>query len=110
MGRNRDRVEAGTGNVFADLGYPDAKERTVKVQLAVEVNRVLKERKLTQSKAADVLGILQPHVSDLVRYRLDRFSSERLMEFLTRLGKSVEIRISERAPRSREGVRVLHLV
>ena len=110
MAKKRDQVEAGTGNVFADLGYPDAKERTVKVQLAVEVNRVLKERKLTQSNAADVLGIMQPHVSDLVRYRLDRFSSERLMEFLTCLGKSVEIRISERTPRSREGVRVSHLV
>jgi predicted XRE-type DNA-binding protein len=110
MAKKRDQVDKGSGNVFADLGYPDAKERTVKVQLAAEVNRVLKERKLTQSKAADVLGIVQPHVSDLARYRLDRFSSERLMEFLTRLGKSVEIRISSRSPRSREGVRVSHLV
>ena len=110
MQKTRDSTEAGTSNVFADLGYADAKERTVKVQLAVEVNRVLKERKLTQSKAADVLGIAQPHVSDLVRYRLDRFSSERLMVFLSRLGKSVEIRISERLPRSRQGVRVSYLV
>ncbi|MCC7079626.1 MAG: XRE family transcriptional regulator [Burkholderiales bacterium] len=67
MARKREQVEAGTGNVFADLRYSDARDRTVKVQLAAEVNRVLKERKLTQSKAADVLGIVQPHVSDLVR-------------------------------------------
>ena len=111
MPKRRTKVETGTGNVFADLGYTDARERTLKVELALEVNRALKERKLTQAKAAELLGMVQPHVSDLVRYRLNRFSVERLMEFLTRLGKDVEIRIATRAPRrARSGVRVLHLV
>lgn len=110
MARKRIEVEPGTGNVFADLGYADAKERTLKVELAMEVNRVLKERKLTQAKAAELLGIVQPHVSDLVRYRLNRFSVERLMQFLTQLGKDVEIRIARRATRrARSGVRVLHV-
>ena len=111
MATKRIEVEAGTGNVFADLGYPDAKERTLKVELALEVNRVLKQRKLTQARAAELLGIVQPHVSDLVRYRLNRFSVERLMQFLTHLGKYVEIRITERpARRSRAGVRILHVI
>ena len=107
MAKKRTEIDAGTGNVFADLGYADAKERTLKVKLALEVNRVLKERKLAQAQAAELLGIVQPHVSDLVRYRLNRFSVERLMEFLTQLGKDVEIRIAERpARRSRADAEV----
>ena len=110
MARKRAEIEAGTGNVFADLGYADAKERTLKVQLALEVNNVLKQRQLTQSQAAELLGIVQPHVSDLVRYRLNRFSVERLLQFLTLLGKEVEIRIATRpSGRSRPRVRVSHV-
>ena len=109
MARKRIPVEAGSGNVFADLGYADARERTLKVELAMEVNRLLRERRLTQAASASLLGILQPHVSDLVRYRLERYSVERLMEFLVRLGRHVEIRVRPRTGRaSRPAVRVLH--
>ena len=110
MARKRTEIDAGTGNVFADLGYADAKERTLKVQLALEVTTALKQRGLTQVQAAELLGIVQPHVSDLVRFRLNRFSVERLMQFLTQLGKDVEIRIATRsARRPRMGVRVSHV-
>ena len=77
MARKRIEVEAGSGNVFADLGYPDARERSLKVELAMEVNRILAARGLAQERAARLLKIRQPHVSDLVRYRLNRFSVER---------------------------------
>ena len=107
MARKRTEVEAGSGNVFSDLGYADAKERTLKVELAMEVNRLLRTRGLGQERAARLLGIRQPHVSELVRYRLNRFSVERLLEFLTRLGKDVQIRILERpAGRRRAPVQV----
>ena len=110
MARKRIKVEVGSGNVFEDLGFPDAKERTLKVELAVAVNRVLKERRLSQQKVADALGLRQPHVSELVRYRLDRFSVERLMDFLTLLGKDVEIRIAQRRTgRTRSPVQVHHV-
>jgi len=110
MAKRRIEIEAGTGNVFADLGYADAKERTLKVELALEVNRILKQSKFTQAQAAELLGVVQPHVSDLVRYRLNRFSVERLMQFLVQLGKDVEIRIAKRSVRrSRPGVRILHI-
>lgn len=110
MARKRIKVEAGSGNVFADLGLPNAKELKLKVRLAVEVNRALEERQLSQDKAARILGVRQPHVSDLVRYRLDRFSVERLMDFLTRLGKEVQIRIGpRRAGLSRAAVQVHHV-
>src|SRR5438552_5106027 len=110
MAKKRIKVGVGSGNVFADLGFPDAKELKLKVRLAVEVNRALEERQLSQDKAAKLLGIRQPHVSELVRYRLDRFSVERLMDFLTRLGKDVEIRIApRRAGVRRSAVQVHHV-
>jgi len=68
-------------------------ERSLKLQLAAEVNRILQQRGLTQTEAAEKLGIVQPHVSELTRYRLDRYSAERLMQFLVQLGQQVEIRI-----------------
>lgn len=111
MARKRTEVDAGSGDVFTDLGYADATERRLKVRLAMEVNRVLEQRELTQLKAAKILGLRQPHVSDLVRYRLNRFSAERLMGFLTLLGKDVEIRISQRpGRRALSSVRVHHVM
>jgi len=109
MAKKRISIDKGSGNVFADLGYADAKERTLKVQLAIEVNQLLAKRGLTQAEGARALGILQPHVSDLAHYRLDRFSVERLMNFLAGLGSDVEIRIRQRpAGRARTAVRVVH--
>jgi predicted XRE-type DNA-binding protein len=110
MAKKRSEVQVGTGSVFADLGYADARERSIKVELAMEVNRILGEQRLTQEGAAKLLGMRQPHVSDLARYRLNRFSVERLMDFLTRLGKDVEIRIApRRSGRRRSAVQVRHL-
>jgi predicted XRE-type DNA-binding protein len=109
MARKRTRVQVGTGNVFADLGFAEAKDLKLKVQLAVEVNRVLEQRQLPQDRVARLLGIRQPHVSELVRYRLDRFSVERLMDFLTRLGRNVEIRIARRRPGVRRSPVQVHV-
>jgi predicted XRE-type DNA-binding protein len=109
MAKRRIEVEAGSGNVFADLGYADAKERRLRVELALAVNRALAQRGFTQGQAAKKLGILQPHVSELARYRLNRFSVERLLQFLTQLGNDVAIHISaRRARRPASAVRVLH--
>ena len=82
-----------------------AQARSPKLQLAVEVNRVLEQQRLTQAQAAARLGILQPHVSELARYRLERFSVERLMQFLARLGQEVEIRIHAAARGARPAAR-----
>lgn len=87
----REPVEVGRGNVFVDLGVPDAPEHGVRVQLAVRLNDLIAERGLTQTRAAALLGIPQPHVSDLKHYKLGRFSSERLLRFLTALGRDVAI-------------------
>ena len=93
-------ITRGSGNVFADLGLPDAPERQTKTQLALEVNEILKSRKLKQVDAGRVLGVPQSNVSALMNYRLDGFSVERLMSFLTSLDKDVEIVIR---PSRKEG-------
>jgi predicted XRE-type DNA-binding protein len=72
----------------------------LKARLAVAVNEVLEIRRLKQREAAVLLGVPQPRVSALRNYRLDRFSVERLMEFLTSLGQDVDIRIR---PHKRHG-------
>jgi predicted XRE-type DNA-binding protein len=89
-------VEPGSGNVFADLGFPDAEERKTKVVLAVQILRILEKRGLTQAAAARILGVNQPKVSALVNCRLEGFSVERLMIFLTALGRDVEITVRPR--------------
>lgn len=90
------KVERGSGNVFADLGLPNAAELDTKVRLAMAINRLLEARSLSQVAAAKILGINQPTVSALGRYRLDGFSVERLMTFLTALGTDIEIRMAAR--------------
>src|SRR5258707_2533070 len=101
----RESITRGTGNVFADLGFPDAAERQAKLRLAYALNQVLEARKLSQAKAAEVLGLTQPKVSALRHYKLTGFSVERLMNLLTALDQDVEI-VIRRKPRSRKVARI----
>ena len=75
------RIEASSGNVFADLGLPDAVELDTKVRLAVEINRLIGAQRLTQATAAARWGVSQPKVSALKSYRLEGIPVERLMSF-----------------------------
>ena len=95
--RKREPVDPGSGDVFVDLGFADAGERKLRVQLAKQLNDVIGERRLTQAKVAVLFGIPQPHVSELRNYKLTRFSSERLLRFLTLLDRDVEIVIRRKA-------------
>lgn len=92
----------GSGNVFADLGLPDAEELFAKANLVIEIDRTIQARRLTQAQAAKLMGIDQPKVSKLLRGDLRGYSTHRIMEFLTRLGHDVEIVIgpTKRAPRT----------
>lgn len=92
----RIRIERSFGNVFADLGLPDAAELDTKVRLAVEINRLLEAQHLTQVTAAERLAVSQPKISALKNYKLEGYSVERLMSFLLALGQDVEIRITPR--------------
>jgi predicted XRE-type DNA-binding protein len=97
------KVTPSSGNVFADLGLPNADEEAAKVDLAFEISRIIEERGLTQTEAAELMGVDQPKVSALVRYRLDGFSMERLYRFLNALGRDVEIVVKPKAARRKEG-------
>ncbi len=101
----RERVTRGTGNVFADLGVPNAAERQTKLRLAYALNQVLDGRKLSQADAAKVLGVTQPKVSALRHYKLAGVSVERLMNLLMALDHDVEIVIRQK-PRSRKVARI----
>ncbi len=92
-----EAVETGSGNVFADLGLPDPDDRRLRVQLATRLNDLLEVDGMTQAAAAKRLGISQPHVSELKNYKLGRFSSERLLHFITLMARDVEIFIRPRA-------------
>jgi predicted XRE-type DNA-binding protein len=72
MARKREKVEAGSGNVFTDLGFADAGERRLRVQLAMRINELIADGGLKQARAAQLFGVPQPHVSELKNYKLDR--------------------------------------
>lgn len=76
------RIEAGSGNVFADLGLPNPEERLTKADLAMQITAAIRARRLTQAKAAALFGIDQPKISRLLRGQLSGFSTERLIHFL----------------------------
>jgi predicted XRE-type DNA-binding protein len=85
-----------SGNVFADLGLPDADERLVNAEMAVKTARLVRARKLTRKALGDLLGASQSDVSLLANHKFGRFSTERLMHFLVCLGQDVEITIKAR--------------
>jgi predicted XRE-type DNA-binding protein len=95
-GKKREAVVAGSGNVFRDLGLADSEDRKLRVQLAVRLNELIDEHRLSQAAVAKRFGIPQPHVSDLRNFKLSRFSSERLVRFITLLDRDVDIVIRPR--------------
>jgi len=84
-------MEPGSGNVFADLGLADAGEHLIKAGLVVKIDRTIRRRRLTQTAAAQLLGIDQPKVSAMLAGQFRGYSVERLMRFLVALGHDVEI-------------------
>lgn len=110
MSTKKNAVEVGSGNVFKDLGLPDAEQRLAKAELARVTRKLLQERDLSQAEAAELLGISQPDVSDLVRGRLARFSLERLERFLLALGVDIRIQIGPRRRPKKRGALTVEVV
>lgn len=88
-------VEASSGNVFADLGLPDADKLQIKSGLTVEIAKAIRERGFTQAEAAKRMGLTQPKVSSLLHGEFSNFSERKLMDCLNRLGYDIEIRVRE---------------
>lgn len=93
-GKSALRITESSGNVFADLGLANPQQELLKARLVLQIHRTIKERKLTQVQAGEILGIQQPHVSTLMRGQSGTFSVERLMDFLTSLGHDIEIAVT----------------
>lgn len=83
--------EQGTGNVYADLDRDNADEMLVKAQLATKIGEIIKARKWTQQKAADVLGLSQPKLSKMLRGQFRGISESKMLDCLARLGRDVQI-------------------
>ncbi len=84
-------VTESSGNVFADLGFKNPEEMMAKANLAILIRDTIKKRKLTQKKAAEIMGVDQPKVSAILRGKLSGFTLERLMRLLMTLGMDIII-------------------
>lgn len=89
--KKRAGYEVGSGNVFADIGLPNAQEHLVKAQLVYRIDGLMKARRLKQVEAAKLFGVKQPDVSKMLRGDFRQFSVERLLRFLVALGQDVDI-------------------
>ena len=94
MNDERITVASSCGNVYEDLGRPDADSMLVKAQLAATIKKLLADKGLTQTKAAELLGIPQPKLSGLLRGQFRSISEAKMLECVTRLGRDVQIIIN----------------
>ena len=108
MAKTRAEITKSSGNVFADLGVPDAVDASTKADLVHAISKAIAARGLKrQQDIAEALGIDQPKVSRLLRGYFAEYSVERLMDFLTRLGMDVEIRVKPKRSRTLAHVHVV---
>lgn len=94
MANKKDYI-VGSGNVFADLGYPRPEEAAAKAELAHKITQIIERRRLTQAEAAELLDVDQPKISALRRGKLSGFSLDRLVRFLVLLGNDVQIVVKQ---------------
>jgi len=95
----KDKVTMSSGNVFADIGLPDAEERLAKAQLAHKISEIIHKNHISQAEAARILGTEQPKISAIMNGKLSGFSLERLIHFLNILGSDVQIIVKPKPPR-----------
>lgn len=86
-------VQRSSGNVYADLGLPDADKLKIKTGLVIEIRKAMRRLGLTQQEAAKRMGITQPKVSDMMRGDFSNLSERKLMDCLNRLGYDIEIKV-----------------
>jgi predicted XRE-type DNA-binding protein len=94
------KVTASSGNVFADLGFANPEEELLKAKLVREIRGIIQRRKLTQTKAATMLGLKQPDVSALINGRVGKFSIDRLVRCLDRMDYKVDIVVRHKPRRA----------
>lgn len=100
MKKVKPGLTRSSGNVFRDLGFgsEEAEHLAIRSDLLIQIEKVLRTRSLKQAEAAKILRVSQPRVSDLLRGRIDLFSTDTLIDMLARLG--VRVRLVTRSCRS----------
>lgn len=90
------KITPSTGNVFRDLGFrrEEAAHLLIRADLMIQVQKMIASRRLKQNAAAKILRVTQPRVSDLLRGRIDLFSTDALIDMLARLGARVHMRVT----------------
>ena len=93
------RARRSTGNVFRDLGFSEDEAENLKIRadLMIELTRLIEDQGMTQAAAAELFGVTQPRVSDLMRGKIDRFSVDSLIEMLGHAGACVSIVVTRRS-------------
>ena len=92
----KEKITRSSGNVFADLGFPpeEAAILAMRADLMAQLRLVIEKRNWTQVEAAQVLGISQSRVSDLMRGKWDKFSLDMLVTLATRAGLHCELKLA----------------
>lgn len=101
------KVTRSSGNVFADIGLPNADELALKADVAIKLGKMIEAKELTQGEAAKIIGIAQPDLSKLLRGKLEGFSMDRLLQAIMALGSDIEIRVKKPVRHRRGQGRVL---
>jgi predicted XRE-type DNA-binding protein len=107
MTKTTPKVTRSSGNVFKDIGLPDADEHAIKADIVIKLAKLIELKGLTQSKAAALTGIAQPDLSKLLRGHFAGFSLDRLVQAILALGSDVEIRVKKPAVNRRGRARVM---
>lgn len=96
-------IEQGSGNVYADLGFPDAEEMLIKSALVAKIAEIIPNRNLNHQEAAAILGMSQPKLSKMLRGQFHGISHAKLLEYLTLLGRDVQIVVGPHRRRKAPG-------
>jgi predicted XRE-type DNA-binding protein len=99
------RSTKSSGNVFADIGVPDADQHIAKADLVIGIASIIRSRGLSQTAAAKLIGVAQPDISRLLRGNFEGFSYERLFHMLNALGENVRIVVTDAKPRTKAGLK-----
>lgn len=98
-----DSVHVGSGNVFSDIGMPDADTHVLKAKIVSNIMSIVKDKNITQKEVGKIIGISQPEVSRLFRGHFREYSVERLMKFITSFNRDVEISVKKRSDNNSYG-------
>jgi predicted XRE-type DNA-binding protein len=86
-----EKIEKGCGNVYADLGFPNAEEMFIKATLVTKIAEIIESRGWTQTQAAEVIGMKQPKLSKMLNGQFRGISEAKMLDCLARLGRNVHI-------------------